>query len=129
LSIEDYSDFGNDFNSNTGYIYSSIDDRYIEISYESAIWLSTLSVIEHDYMDLLKRGWSPQQARSILPNALKTEIVVTANFREWRQILSLRTSMQAHPQMREVMIPLLYQFKKDYYPIFDDIFDKVTNEI
>lgn len=63
----------------------------------------------------------PQQARYFLPNGLKTEIVVTANLREWRHILKLRTSKAAHPQMREIMIPLLNELKEKIPVIFDDI--------
>ena len=55
--------------------------------------------------------WTPQQARSVLPNSLKSEIVVTANLREWRTIFKQRTSKTAHPQMREVMIPLLQELQ------------------
>ena len=62
------------------------------------------------YTDLLNHGWKHQQARSVLPNSLKTEIVVTANFREWRHIFKLRTAEAAHPQIREVMIPLAEEF-------------------
>jgi thymidylate synthase (FAD) len=70
------------------------------------IWFKSMLSAEVDYIDLLKLGWTPQQARSVLPNSLKTEIVVTANFREWRHIFRLRCSGAAHPQMREIMIPL-----------------------
>jgi thymidylate synthase ThyX len=77
--------------------------------------------IESAYMDLIKYGWQPQQARSILPNCLKTEIVVTANLREWRTIFKQRTSPAAHPQMRELMIPLLMEMENKIPVIFDDI--------
>jgi len=84
-------------------------------------WMNSLWSSEIDYCVLLSRGWSPQQARSVLPNSLKTEIVVTANFREWRHIFTLRTSKAAHPQMREIMIPLL-QWATDAIPVmFEDI--------
>ena len=63
----------------------------------------------------------PQQARSVLTNSLKTEIVVTANFREWRCIFKQRCSEAAHPQMREVMIPLLKEVKEKIPVIFDEI--------
>jgi thymidylate synthase (FAD) len=70
-------------------------------------WIQTMAESELSYLFCLKKGWSPQQARSVLPNSLKTEIVVTANLREWRHILKLRTAKAAHPQMREIMLPLL----------------------
>jgi len=84
-------------------------------------WMNSMWSSEIDYCVLLSRGWSLQQARSVLPNSLKTEIVVTANFREWRHIFTLRTSKAAHPQMREIMIPLL-QWATDAIPVmFEDI--------
>ena len=76
---------------------------------------------EKSYLKLLKLGWSPQQARSVLPNSLKTEIVVTANLREWRLIFKQRTAPEAHPQMRELMCPLLDRLKKEIPVIFSDI--------
>lgn len=80
-----------------------------------------LQSAEQTYMFLVKNGWSAQQARSVLPNALKTEIVVTANLREWRTIFKQRTSKAAHPQMRELMCPLLDELKSFIPVIFDDI--------
>lgn len=75
------------------------------------IWLDAMEQAEKNYFLLIKEGWSPQQARSVLPNSLKTEIVTTANLREWKHIFSLRTSNAAHPQIREIMIPLQTEFK------------------
>jgi thymidylate synthase (FAD) len=85
------------------------------------IWYESMLQCEKNYLELLDRGWKPQQARSVLPNSLKTEIVCTANFREWRHIFSLRTSQKAHPQMREIMIPLLKDVQLQIPVIFDDI--------
>ncbi len=73
------------------------------------------------YHALLMMGWTPQQARSVLPNSLKTEIVATMNLRQWRHVLGLRTSKAAHPQMREVMIPLLVELKGLYPTLFEGI--------
>jgi len=70
---------------------------------------------------LKELGASPQEARSVLPNSLKTEIVVTYNLREWRHFFKLRTSKRAHPQMREITIPLLRKFQELIPVIFDDI--------
>ena len=91
------------------------------ISKPSKIWLASMFSAESDYIDLLKEGWSPQQARSVLPNSLKTEIVMTCNLREWKHVLNLRCSKAAHPQMRELMAPLLVDFKSIIPVIFDDI--------
>ena len=84
-------------------------------------WFKSMLDAEQRYLILLNQGWSPQQARSVLPNSLKTEIVMTANIREWRHILGLRTSKAAHPQMREIMIPLLKEFQEKLPVLFDDI--------
>jgi len=85
------------------------------------IWLRAMHRSELDYNKLIEDGWQPQQARSVLPNSLKTEIVITANLREWREIFRQRTSRASHPQMRELMIPLLNQLKNKLQIIFDDI--------
>ena len=77
--------------------------------------------IENSYMSLIQLGVAPEQARSILPNSLKTEIVVTMNLREWRHFFKLRTSKRAHPQMREISIPLLKRMSAMLPPVFDDI--------
>ena len=76
---------------------------------------------ENSYHGLLNSGWSPQQARSVLPNSLKTEIVTTANLREWRHILNLRTSRAAHPQIREVMVPLWEEVREELPEIFEEL--------
>ena len=84
-------------------------------------WYSAMTEAERSYNYLMENGASPQEARSVLPNSLKTEIVVTANLREWRHILKLRTSEAAHPQMRELMIPLLADFTRLLPTIFGGI--------
>ena len=83
--------------------------------------LILLRAIETHYNHCLFIGRSPQQARYFLPNGLKTEIIMTANFREWRHFLKLRTSAAAHPQMREVAIPLLEEFKVRVPILFADV--------
>ena len=70
---------------------------------------------------LVDMGAKPQEARSILPNSLKTEIIMTMNLREWRHFFKLRTSLRAHPQMREIAIIILEKFKKEIPVFFDDI--------
>lgn len=88
---------------------------------ERKIWEDTLKIIEENYFKLLAKGASPQEARSILPNSLKTEIVVTMNFRSLRNFLRLRTAPSAHPQIKEVAIPLLLYLKEKFEPLFGDI--------
>lgn len=95
-----------------------------EDSEEYKVWLDSMQVIENNYNKLMELGAEPQQARSILPNSLKTEIVVTMNLREWRHFFKLRTSKRAHPQMREVACMILDLFK-GYVPI---IFDEIEYE-
>jgi thymidylate synthase (FAD) len=85
------------------------------------IWKESLMQAEKAYNELIKLGASPQEARSVLPNSLKTEIVITMNLREWKHFFKLRTSEAAHPQMREIAIPILLEFKKRIPIIFDDI--------
>lgn len=92
-----------------------------EESDEYKIWLDTMQTIEETYNRMIEMGAKPQEARSILPNSLKTEIVVTMNLREWRHFFKLRTSLRAHPQMREIACALLDDFKRRIPVIFDDI--------
>jgi thymidylate synthase (FAD) len=84
-------------------------------------WESSCNEAESAYLELLHHGRTPQEARAVLPNSLKTEVVMTANLREWRHFLKLRTAKAAHPQMRELAIPLLEMVKKAIPVVFDDI--------
>lgn len=88
---------------------------------EYKIWLRTMQMIEDNYNELIEKGVQPQEARSILPNSLKTEIIVTMNLREWRHFFKLRTALNAHPQMREIACAILGEFQKMVPVIFDDI--------
>jgi thymidylate synthase (FAD) len=98
-------------------------DKSVPLSFTvmDLVWLRSMAFSEIFYIDLINAGWQPQQARSVLPNSLKTEIVVTANIREWRTIFKLRTAMAAHPQMRELMCPLLNELKQTIPVVFNDI--------
>jgi thymidylate synthase (FAD) len=97
---------------------------------EDLLWLTSLLGTEQCYFDLLSHGWKPEQARSVLPNSLKPEIVMTANLREWRHVLNLRCSKPAHSQIREIMLPLLEEFHNRIPVVFDDLYEKyfVTGE-
>ena len=86
-----------------------------------AVWKEQMAQLEETYQRLLEAGASPQEARSILPNSLKTEIVVTMNLREWRHFFRLRTAPAAHPQMREAANMLLAAFQAELPVIFDDL--------
>lgn len=85
------------------------------------IWADACACCEESYFALLAEGRKPEEARSVLPNSLATTIVVTANWREWRHILRLRTANDAHPQMCELMRPLLAELKAKVPILFDDI--------
>lgn len=83
--------------------------------------LHLLKMMEDHYMFKLKQGLTPQQARYFLPNGLKTEITMTCDLTEWRHVFKLRASPRAHPQMRELMVPLLQDFKNLIPIVFDDL--------
>jgi len=83
-------------------------------------WKRACKDTENAYFDLLDAGASPQEARSVLPNSLKTEIVMTANLREWKHVFAMRCSDKAHPQIRQVMIPLRDEVTKILPEIFLD---------
>lgn len=104
-------------------IYSCNEYRDIDDA-NARYWAECMYNTEHWYHEFISKnigGWTPQQARSVLPNSLKTEINISCNLREWRHIFIERTAKAAHPQMREIMIPLLAEFKKKIPIIFDDI--------
>jgi thymidylate synthase (FAD) len=97
-------------------------DNTVYVEAHRHAWKRACLECEKSYMDMIKLGRvTPQEARSVLPNSLKTEVIMTANLREWRHFLKLRTSTAAHPQMREVTIPLLLDLAKQIPVVFDDL--------
>jgi thymidylate synthase (FAD) len=88
-----------------------------------ARWEKACIEAESAYFDLLNAGCSPQEARAVLPNSLKTELVMTADIREWRHFLRLRCSKAAHPQIREVATQLLEALQWDLPVLFGDIWE------
>ena len=76
---------------------------------------------EEYYFQLLDLGAKPEEARSVLPNSLKTELIITMNLRQWRHFFKLRTSHRAHPQMVEVACNILNQFVERYPLFFEDL--------
>jgi len=84
-------------------------------------WLEANKDAERHYINMLELGASPQIARSVLNNSTKTTIVITMNHRSWRHFFKLRTSKKAHPQMREIAIEMLAEFKRLFPVIYDDI--------
>jgi thymidylate synthase (FAD) len=88
------------------------------------VWLVAMLDAEQAYIRLIDGGCPPQEARSVLPNSLKTELIMTANLREWRHFFRLRAAGQAgrpHPQMLEITAPMLMEFRKLIPVVFDDI--------
>lgn len=106
--------FGGELTVIRPFYWNESDEKY-------QLWKDTMEKIEEAYNNLISMGARPEEARSILPNSLKTEIIVTMNLREWRHFFKLRTSSKAHPQMREIACPLLDKFKEIVPIVFDDI--------
>lgn len=115
--------------------YSSVANGGGFISYKKGIkfepepdvrhWLHSLHMSAGAYQDLITySNWTPQKARSVLPNALKTEIHVAGNFREWRHFFKLRCAESAHPQMREVAELAMLDAVERFPGIFNDILEK-----
>lgn len=95
------------------------------------IWCDQMLSAEEAYFNLLDFGCSPQEARSVLPNSLKTEVVMTADLREWRHFFEVRalgTTGRPHPQMLQLTIPLLDKFKKLIPVVFDDLEVKANHD-
>lgn len=84
-------------------------------------WSSALEVIEANYMRMMNEGATPDQMRMILPHSTAAEVTMTANIREWRHILDLRTKKMSHPSCQQMLIPLLLLFKKEMPELFDEI--------
>ena len=92
----------------------------LKCAYEPA-WLCAIQSCEDEYRNLLDLKWRPQEARSVFPNALSSKIIVTFNLRTWRHFFLMRTSKEAHPQMRQVTIPLLAEFQRLVPVLYEDI--------
>lgn len=94
------------------------------------IWFITCQFAEWGYNTLINEFQAkPQEARSVLPNSTKTAIAITANLREWRHIFKLRCSQAAHPQMRQIMLPLLEEMKNKIPIIFNDYYEQYKTSI
>lgn len=87
------------------------------------LWTAAMEQAEKSYFAMLEAGAKPEEARSVLPNSVKTELAVTMNMRELRHFLKLRTSERAHPQIREIALPLLAELKEKIPVLFDDIME------
>jgi thymidylate synthase (FAD) len=112
-----YCNYGNSDNGITvinPFFFATGTDNY-------EYWLDAMKKAEEQYLVLLLSGASAQEARSVLPNSLKTELWMSANIREWLHFLTLRAAKTAHPQMRQVAIPLLHALKELLPPIFRNV--------
>lgn len=96
---------------------SSID----EIEPAFLMWRDAMAEAERAYNCLLAFGRKPEEARAVLPNSTKTELIMTANLREWRHVLKLRTSPKAHPDMRAIMLWLLDECQRRWPVLFAGI--------
>ncbi len=99
----------------------SLGDLGTSISKKKSEWEKAMTSCEETYKKLIELGVSPREARNVLPMSLKTELVMTANYREWRHFLRLRTAKDAHPEIRRLTVPLLLELKDIIPIIFDDI--------
>ena len=86
-------------------------------------WMNAIHAAETSYMALLECGCTAQEARGVLPNDLKAELMMTANLREWRHFFRMRCDPAAHPHMRQVAVPLLHEFQKRLPVFFADVPD------
>ena len=120
-----YSNYSNDkFGNELTFIkpcYWGTENTDGSINGKLLIWEDTMQGIEYNYIALLESGATPEQARSILPNSIKTEIVMTMNLREWRHFFKLRCDKAAHPQTREIANMILEEFRKEIPVVFDDL--------
>lgn len=106
--------FGNEITVIEPFFYPSDSNNY-------KIWFESCKTSEKAYMDLINNNSSPQEARSVLPNSLKTEVIVTYNMREWRHFFKLRAQSPCHPQMKQISIPLLLKFQELFPELYKDI--------
>jgi thymidylate synthase (FAD) len=92
-----------------------------ENTYEYEYWLICMQVIENTYIEMSNMGCTPDQLRMILPHSTAAEVTMTANIREWKYILDLRTKKMTHPAIRQLLIPLLLYFQETMPEIFSSI--------
>lgn len=96
---------------------------------QATAWEIAITNCELCYLDMLANGAAPQIARSVFPNALASRIVITGNLRNWRHFFIMRTTKEAHPQMKEVTIPLLREFQEKIPILYEDIVPETKQTI
>jgi thymidylate synthase (FAD) len=114
--------FGNEITVIKPFFWDEASEAYQE-------WFAAMKAAEKVYLRLIQMGASAQEARSVLPNSLKTEIVVTANIREWRHIFKLRCGKASHPQIRQSMLPILAEFNQQMPVLFEDIYQIYASDV
>lgn len=95
-------------------------------------WKKVCIEAEEAYFKLLEQGCTPQEARAVLPNSTKSDIVISGNYREWRHFFNLRAAEvtgKVHPQMKEVTVPLLEEVHNRIPIVFDDIWEKCNGKV
>ena len=98
-----------------------IDPVYIEDKEVYATWKNAMEEMEKSYMKMKELGATTDMCREILPHSTAAEYTMTANIREWKHILELRTTNHVHPAIRQILIPLLLLFKEQMPEIFGNI--------
>ncbi len=92
-------------------------------------WHDTVAMCEQTYLIMVACGYTPQEARSVLPNSLKTEIVMTMNLREWQHFFKLRTALAAHPDMQIIANMILCDFRQKLPSIFGSFEESICQRI
>ena len=103
------------------FIYPTTMTNIIDPDIKKAAWEIGVNKAEWLYHELLNGGVRPQEARSVLPNALASTIAVTGNLRNWRAFFMQRITKEAHPDMKRITIPMLFEFQKVIPILFDDL--------
>ena len=102
-----------------------IDPVYIREQNTKAVWIKCMEIIEENYMKGAAMGMKPDELRLMLPHSTAADVTMTCNIREWRYILKLRTQKNVHPEIRQLLIPILLKFKYTMPELFNDIeYDK-----
>lgn len=92
-------------------------------------WYQACDEAEKNYIGCMQLGMRPEQARAVLPTSVKTEVVMSANYREWRHFLELRCAKAAHPDIRKLALDLLSDLQLRIPVVFDDIYEKYKEEM
>ena len=112
-----YCNYSKDkFNNKLTFILPSWVNLFDEYDTNVGHFTNQLELAEECYIYMINNGWKPQEARTVLPNSLKTELVMTGFVSDWKHFFKLRCHSTAHPQARELAIPLQEEFvKRGYY--------------